>query len=206
MNNIRYLRELHKESAEELGKSIGKSQPTISKWENSKKIKYEDAELISKHYGVSINTVLGIEEVDDNFQKMVEIDIIDAIASCGNGIENFNPIVIGKQLISFDSLKQITRSNSENIKILKTRGDSMQPTINDSDIVWVDISYNQPTSDALYLFCIKGELFIKRIRIDFINNNTIISSDNSSYPPFSTNDPDGIRVIGKVIAITKMLG
>lgn len=207
-NNIRKLREAHKQSAGELGKAIGRSQPTISLWENSDDIKYENAKLVADYYNVPVYEVTGEDpDVYDFVDKdMAKIEIIDASASCGTGIENFHPVVVGHNLISMANLKEITNSRPNNIKILKVRGDSMEPTINDSDVIWVDISYKQPTIDGIYLFCMNEELFVKRIQIDFIKKNVIIKSDNPLYQPIVASSEDNVKVIGKVISINKMLG
>ena len=50
------------------------------------------------------------------------------------------------------------------------RGDAMQPTISDGDLIWVDVSIKTPTSDGLYLFALKGEVFVKRLRLDNFND------------------------------------
>lgn len=142
----------------------------------------------------------------DTSSDMVRIEIIDAAASCGCGIENFNPVPIGYQLISIKSLKEITNSKAENINIIKARGDSMEPTINDSDVIWVDISYNFIAGDGIYLFCIGSELYAKRVRINFLDNSARITSDNPKYEPIDANKYGNIQVIGKVISINKMLG
>lgn len=142
----------------------------------------------------------------DPTSEMARIDMIDAVASCGPGIENFNPVVSGHHLMSFAVLREITNSKPQNIKILKVRGDSMEPTINDSDVIWVDISYKVPAGDGLYLFCINGELFVKRLQIDFIKHSIIIKSDNSKYDPIVASESDNVAVLGKVISINKMLG
>ena len=206
MNNIKQLREKFKESADTLGKAIGKSQSTISKWENKQVLKYEEASLIAKHYNVPVSAVSGHHEIADDILNYAGIDIIDAQASCGNGAENFNPVVIGKQLISYPSLRDLTFSTPENIKILRARGDSMEPTINDADYIWVDISCKQAQSDGIYVFCIGSGIIAKRVRIDFIHQSAVIVSDNPKYPPIQANETDKIEVIGRVISICKMLG
>ena len=151
-------------------------------------------------------TDIRIDSAKPEYNDLATIEIIDAVASCGNGIENFNPVPIGKQLISVNNLKDITSSKPENIKIIKIRGDSMEPTINDSDVIWVDVSHKMARGDAMYVLCIRDELFVKRVRIDFIHNKAVVLSDNPKYPPIEVENPDDIRVVGKVIAINKMLG
>ena len=101
MNNIRRLREERRLSAEELGKAIGRSQPTISKWENSDNLRYEYAKIIADYFRIPVYEVTGESPEDyiSNFSDdVVSIDILDVRACCGSGIENFQANVIGKQM------------------------------------------------------------------------------------------------------------
>ena len=79
MNNIRSLREKQHISAKELGRAIGKSQPTISKWENAPQLRYEQAKKIADYFKVSIYEVTGQkneEYLQDIAPTMVALDIL----------------------------------------------------------------------------------------------------------------------------------
>ncbi|OPZ78655.1 MAG: putative HTH-type transcriptional regulator [Alphaproteobacteria bacterium ADurb.Bin438] len=204
----------------QVAEKTGTTHSTISKLQNGiNQLTVEWIEKLSKAIDCSPLELLPDEwqkenpnygksnfESSNKEQGFAEIEIISAIACCGNGNKNYDIEIIGKQLISILSLKEITNSKPENIKILKVRGDSMTPTINDSDLIWVDISYKTPTGDGLYLFIVRDELMVKRIRFNIFNNTATITSDNQNYPPIETNKTDEITVIGKVISISKMLG
>jgi phage repressor protein C with HTH and peptisase S24 domain len=110
---------------------------------------------------------------------------------------------IGQQLITDDIFKILTSSSPENLKAMIARGDSMQPTINDGDLIWVDLSVKIPVTDGLYLFALKGEVFIKRLQLDNFNHSAAIISDNPLYPPISINKPDKISTLGKIVSVTK---
>ena len=84
------------------------------------------------------------------------------------------------------------------------RGDAMQPTISDGDLIWVDVSIKTPTSDGLYLFALKGEVFVKRLRLDNFNHSAAIISNNPLYPPIGISKPDKLSTLGKVISVTKI--
>jgi len=129
----------------------------------------------------------------------VAIDILDVSACCGDGSELITENVIGQQILSISTLREYSLSAPENIKIIKAIGDSMMPTINPNDIVWIDISVKTPTSDGLYLLCVGTDLIIKRIQIDPFNNSVMIKSDNPSYAPFTRPKYTDIRCVGKVI-------
>lgn len=130
---------------------------------------------------------------------IIQIDVLDVRACCGNGVENFTENVIGQQMMTLPALREFTQSAPENIKIIKAIGESMMPTIHTDDVVWVDISVNTPTSDGLYILCIGSDLLIRRIQINPFDNTATIMADNNQYKPIPHNNYRDIKVIGKVI-------
>lgn len=206
---IRLLIDKSGMSLNDLSIKIGREQTYLFQFLNRKypqRLNEIDRRKLALLLNVAEQELTDIKLNNPQENDLATIEIIDAVASCGNGIENFNPVPIGKQLISINNLKDITSSKPENIKIIKIRGDSMEPTINDSDVIWVDVSHKMARGDAMYVLCIRDELFVKRVRIDFIHNKAVVLSDNPKYPPIEVENPDDIRVVGKVIAINKMLG
>ena len=209
MNNIKKLREARRMSAEELGQAVGKSQPTISKWENSPSLRYEYAKLIADYFRVPVYEVTG--EAPESYlsgydNEMAAIDILNVQACCGTGIENFQENIIGRQLMSLPALREFTSSAPENIKIMKVEGESMKPTINPGDMIWVDISCQTPDSDGIYLLHIGEKLAVKRIQIKPFENSVIIKSDNPEYGSFVFNNYKEVSVLGKVIYHVQRVG
>ncbi len=137
---------------------------------------------------------------------MVQIDMVDAVACCGNGMVNFDTNVIGRQGLSMSALREVTTVAPEYIKILKVVGDSMEPTISSGDFVWVDVSCSSPVSDGIYLFCIGDRLVVKRLQINPFDNSVEIMSDNQKYKPLKAGDYQQVNVVGRVISYTKMIG
>jgi phage repressor protein C with HTH and peptisase S24 domain len=82
--------------------------------------------------------------------------------------------------------------------MLRVQGDSMQPTINDGDWVWVDISNNFISSDGMYLIRMATGLAVKRLQSGL--SNIVIKSDNPTYYDI-TADIGEINIIGKVVYI-----
>ena len=111
---------------------------------------------------------------------------------------------VGQQLISEDVFRVLTPAAPDSIKAMIARGDAMQPTISDGDLIWVDVSIKTPTSDGLYLFALKGEVFVKRLQLDNFNHSAAIISDNPLYPPIGISKPDKLSTLGKVISVTKI--
>lgn len=139
-------------------------------------------------------------------EDIITIDILDAVACCGDGAENFQENVIGKQMMTLPALREFTSAAPENIKIIKAIGDSMIPTINPGDMVWVDISCKTPSSDGLYLLCVGHDLMIKRIQINPFEKSAVIKSDNPKYDAYEYSDFTTIYVVGKVIYHIQRVG
>lgn len=137
--------------------------------------------------------------VADN--KSVAIDMLDATACCGNGIETLSEAVIGKWLMPISEFKTISLSAPNNIKLLSVKGDSMQPTIKDGDWVFVDITRITPDSDGMFLLRLSTGLAIKRIQ-GGLTNDLIIKSDNPRYSDLTAQIGE-IAILGKVIYILK---
>lgn len=131
---------------------------------------------------------------------MVSIDVVEAAATAKETLFH----TTGQLSVNEEIFKMLTTSAPDSVKAMFSRGDSMQPTINDGDLIWVDISVKTPSVDGLYLFAIKGEIFVKRLQMDTFNRTASIISDNPLYPPITINKPDKISTLGKVISVTKV--
>ena len=139
------------------------------------------------------------EKITSLFKKdEVIIEMIDATACCGDGIDNLPEKVCGHWHLPTAEFKTITSVAPSNIKMLRVQGDSMQPTINEGDWVWVDTSNNFISSDGLYLIKMHTGLAVKRLQSGL--SNIVIKSDNASYSDI-TADVGEVQIIGKVVYI-----
>lgn len=127
-----------------------------------------------------------------------DISIIDVTACCGNGVDNLEEKSIGEISLPLEEFKSITNTAPENIKLIKASGDSMDPTIKDGDMVWIDTANCFINSDGVYLLRMPTGLAIKRIQSGL--SNITVKSDNPKYSDI-TAEIGEIRVIGKVIYI-----
>ena len=139
------------------------------------------------------------EKITSLFKKdEVIIEMIDATACCGDGVDNLPEKVCGHWHLPTAEFKTITSVNPSNIKMLRVQGDSMQPTINEGDWVWVDTSNNFISSDGMYLIKMHTGLAVKRLQSGL--SNIVIKSDNASYSDI-TADVGEVQIIGKVVYI-----
>lgn len=73
-DNIKKLREQHKETLEDVAKAIGSSKQTVQRYETGeiKNIPYDKVVALAKHFGVSPGFLMGWEDTEDISDNMVE--------------------------------------------------------------------------------------------------------------------------------------
>ena len=123
--------------------------------------------------------------------------------SCGKGTAIYHdaditPIKLGTQLIK----DVLNVSKPEILKIFKACGDSMTPTIEDGDILLVDIGRSDFNNGGVFLLTINNEWFIKRLRLRITGELEIISENIEKYGApevLRPNDDVEVVVKGRVI-------
>lgn len=138
-------------------------------------------------------------DADDQVGTDDLVPVYDVQASAGFGI-----IVDGEDHVASlafppNYLRRLTRANPRNLKIITVKGDSMTPTINDDDVVLLDVSKRDLSYDGLFVLRDNGAgLLVKRIGRASQSGHIMMISDNKAYS--SVERPmDEIEVIGKVL-------
>lgn len=91
-------------------------------------------------------------------------------------------------------------SSPKNLRVITGYGDSMEGTYNDGDVLFVDTGFEDIKLDAVYVFRIEKEIFIKRVQRR-PDGSIAILSDNKKYEPYVIQNVDKIdlHVIGRVV-------
>jgi len=79
---------------------------------------------------------------------------------------------------------------------IRISGDSMEPLIDDGDVVWVKRE-EQISSGEIGIFVLNGESLCKKI--DNSNGACRLISLNKKYQPINILDTDDLRVVGRVL-------
>ena len=79
-------------------------------------------------------------------------------------------------------------------------GDSMEPKINDGDLLLVQDS-PQLDSGEIGVFLLNEKVYCKRFHYNPITKNLVLKSLNSNYDPIPINENDDFRIVGKVVGI-----
>lgn len=202
-------------------KQLGVSQPSISDIVNGKTRSPKNILEIATALGVNPHwlktgsgpiepTVQGtsiqsLVSTDNDEHHRFRVDYLDVQAAAGHsGIENADyPEVIQSIYFSKEGLLEIVgKSTNDGISLINVPTDSMVPTINKGDIVFVDTKVNYYTGEGVYFFLLNGGAYIKRL-MKLPTGVYRAISDNSVYPDFDISDElfDTAVIIGKFIKV-----
>ena len=173
----------------ELSKQLGISTSAMSGYRKRQSLPMEQCIKIAEKTGVSLDwLILGkgnqqaqtqssiaVQDYDDN--DAVWVPLYDVYASAGGGADIWDEEV--EQLIPFSRL-WLNQQNlhSQNLACIKVRGDSMEPTLNNSDIILINTAHK--TGDGIFVVRTGNLLRVKRLQT-LLNGSLKISSDNAIY-------------------------
>ena len=85
--------------------------------------------------------------------------------------------------------------------IAKVAGDSMEPLIEDNDLLFIKITSQVDVND-IGIFQVNGKNFVKKLKRDY-DGSWYLQSLNSGYEEIHLTENDDIRTIGEVVEIYK---
>lgn len=223
VQNLEYLMKKQGLSANQLQEKTGVTQSTTSRI-LSGETKNPRADALKKYadyFGVSVMVLqysnLAVESnISPNFESMddwdndtplgldeVEIPFYkDFSVACGHGTD-LVAMENEKRRLRFSRLT-LDRIGSHKDKVFVTlaEGDSMSPTINDKDTIWIDESKTSIKDGKIFVFEYGGLYMCKRL-YRLPNNGLKIVSDNTiDYPEWEITgeqrETNGFRLIGWV--------
>ena len=83
--------------------------------------------------------------------------------------------------------------------IAKVAGDSMEPLIEDNDLLFIKVT-SQVDINSIGIFQVNGKNFVKKLKRDY-DGRWYLQSLNNSYEEIHLTENDDIRTIGKVVDI-----
>lgn len=150
--------------------------------------------------------VTGLGPENDNDNDFIEIPRYDAILAAGDGSFNDRSTILDTIPFTREFLrKKLGRGDVDGLIMLEARGDSMEPTIGDGDLVMVD-THDKDISGSIMAY-VQGETaYIKRIQ-SFHGGVDIISDNQRVYPAHKIEgeDMNDLQLIGRVRWIGRLL-
>nr|DAQ85038.1 MAG TPA: Repressor protein CI [Caudoviricetes sp.] len=197
-------------SQAELARMIGVKQPSIFKILSGQTLNPKNILEIATALNVDPHWLKTGEGDPDPSYRIVEvsepqnpntvrIDILDVEASAGNGAY-LSPTEQGLLSQEFDLTffrQQFGRADAKYLKLITVKGDSMAPTLESGDLLYVDISENYFAADGLYVFTFDGQTFIKRLQK--VGKEMLVISDNPTYKEWTFTQDDDVFIHGRVV-------
>ncbi|MDP8184375.1 XRE family transcriptional regulator [Phocoenobacter skyensis] len=214
-DRIEYALELRNTDRAFLAKKLNRTRAAIGNLINGKVKKvpiYEIAEALhidpdwlltgKGEPGSYALTNISTQQDTDHSYK---IDLLDVQAATNHTgiINNQYPEVIQSIYFSKDGMLEIVgRKSNQGLALITIPSDSMSPTIEKGDIVFVDTTINYYQGEGIYIFLTNDETFIKRLQR--VPSGTYKAlSDNQYYAPFelTPDEFEQVRVIGKFVRV-----
>ena len=196
---IKELRTKHNLTQEELGAKLGVKKSAINKYENGsvENLKRSTIQKLSEIFNVSPIYIMGLEDtsidwLSENGTPAGEFNLLPiyGVVYAGNGM--LEEDILGYEIADH-------QYTSEEHFYLQVKGDSMQPHINEGDLVLVRKQTSVDSGDVGIFAVDEEEGVVKKVIYDkaFIE----LHSFNPYYPVrrFADEDVLLVRVIGKVI-------
>ena len=191
--NLKERREELKLSQEEVAQAIGVTKATVSNWEKGDiaNMKRDKISQLSKVLKVSPLSILGMEEVTN--ENRVLIPILGTI-NCGN------PILAEENIEGYQEEIEDTLPNGK-LFYLKTKGDSMVPTIPLGSKVMIR---QQPEVEdgEIAAVIVNGDDEATLKRVKHQNGLVMLLADNSKYAPIIITPDTPAKILGKAVKVS----
>jgi len=115
----------------------------------------------------------------------VRFELLDVVVSAGHGAfaPQHHEILQHIDVLESWARQTLGTADPEWVKLVVAKGDSMAPTIQNGDIIFVDTRHTQFESDGIYTMDWQGRTLVKRLRM-LTDGRMAIQSDNQvAYPP-----------------------
>ncbi|MGA1931538.1 S24 family peptidase [Arcobacter sp. YIC-464] len=185
----------------DVANSLELSQANFATMKNRGKIPYQNILNFCALKKISINWLLYNQNPDslvDSTDKYWIKYYPSVNVSAGGGAyeteDNYESLEVPPYFIDMLGGKE----NLKNIDAINVIGDSMEPTLNDDNIIFVDKTKKDPSREGIFAFTTNHGLFVKRIQ-KRVDGDLDIISDNKDYPSQILNKND-IEIVGKVVS------
>ncbi|HEL2737478.1 TPA: helix-turn-helix transcriptional regulator [Streptococcus suis] len=140
-------------------------------------------------------------KVTSIFDKFQSEDNEDYVTDYVEGL-----VAAGRGTFQEDNLHMEVRLRANDVPkkydtIAKVAGDSMEPLIEDNDLLFIKVTSQVDIND-IGIFQVNGKNFVKKLKRDY-SGAWYLQSLNNSYEEIYLTEDDDIRTIGEVVDIYK---
>ncbi len=173
-------------SVNALARQVGVSYPAMRKITKGETLNPKFLFEIAEALNVSVEwlkTGEGSSEnlSDDPSDDHIRFERLDVIAALGDGyINNETAEVVDFVHVDKAWAREKLGGNLSRIQVITARGDSMQGTIEDGDVLFVDTSVRSFEGEGVYLLSFADGLKAKRLQAS-VGGGLLVISDNPLY-------------------------
>ena len=196
-----------------LAEQVGVSQQAIAKVVNGDTKSPKNIVEIATALGVDVNWLkTGEGEPNSDYIRVVSmyepkventirVEILDIEASAGNGsfLTRTEQGLLAQEFDLDFFRRQFGRTDAKNLKIIAVKGDSMAPTLESGDLLYVDVSENYFSADGLYVFTFDDHTFIKRLQKRGREMWAISDNKTADYKDWIIPKDEPIYIHGRVV-------
>ena len=193
-------------------KQLGVSQPSISDIVNGKTrspkniLEIATALEVNPHWlktgegDPDSDSVRVVNMYEPEAANTIRVEILDIEASAGNGtfLTRTEQGLLAQEFDLDFFRRQFGRTDAKNLKIIAVKGDSMAPTLESGDLLYVDVSENYFSADGLYVFTFDDHTFIKRLQKRG-REMWAMSDNKEKYEPWQIHTDDLVYIHGRVV-------
>ncbi|MFS0945607.1 MULTISPECIES: LexA family protein [Enterococcus] len=191
--NLKKRREELNLSQESVAESIGVTKATVSKWEKGDiaNMKRDKIALLAKVLKVSPLSILGLEDVSDSDRVMIPI---------------LGTIMCGEPILAEENIEGYREEIADflpsgELFFLKTKGDSMVPTVPENSYVLLRKQEDVEDGEiAAVIINGDNEATLKRVKRQ--NGIVMLIADNKDYSPILITPENPARIIGKAVKVS----
>jgi len=199
-NNLNKLMNQRKETVTDVSEKTGIAYSTVNDWKNGKKMaRGGSLQKLADYFEVNISDLTSNAQFNSKLNNMlpagntVRIPIIGEIA-CGD------PIIADENISGYRE-ELVDLLPHGNLFYLKTKGNSMTPTIPLNSYVMIR---EQPEveENEIAAVLVNGDTEATLKRIKHQGNMIMLVADNSDYPPYIITEDNPARILGKAVKVS----
>lgn len=136
--------------------------------------------------------------------SVIDVPYFENPGGMGGGVERQEADLLAGHLpVNLDWVRQNLPhiTSPKNLNLMVGSGDSMDPTIRDGDPILIDRGVKEVRVDAIYVFILANEVYIKTLQ-KIPGDGVRVISDNKKYDPYVINaanhKTDDFEILAKV--------
>lgn len=197
-------------SQEALGEIFGCTKGNVSGWEKGlHEPRFAVLSDLSKRSNIALPGIRELTQVklptikvDAPIENTVAFDLLDIQAAAGNGnqAEDF-PQVLQRVSVLESWARQVLGGDLSRIKLITANGTSMQGSIENGDVLFVDVTIRHFDGDGIYVISRFNEVQVKRLQRLHGKKLAIISDNKDNLPEtLNAQEANEVVVCGRVLA------